>query len=313
MGTGVRELVRQRRHIRQYGIGYYNFWEVGPVPQSWFYRFLQRPALRELAARRRIGLFSVHQPNRWLLPLTPCDRRVFFTGENLDRYPRYADHLLDLVDLSLGFDDLPDANYLRFPLWLVECFAPDATAATITQTLQQWEMHRQLAPTALRKTAAVLIARHDDRGVRGAVADLVERCMPVDYAGAFRNNVTEPLAAGWPAKLRCMQDYRFALCPENSDRTGYVTEKIFHALQAGCLPIYWGSDNCPEPAIINQGAILTYDPEQPTALEERVRELASDEAAYKACMRQPAFQPGAGERIYRYFVDLERSLLTLLQ
>ena len=41
---------------------------------------------------------------------------------------------------------------------------------------------------------------------------------------------------------------RFCLVMENSNIKGYITEKIMYAFQAGCIPIYWGS----------QGVIKTF-------------------------------------------------------
>ena len=38
--------------------------------------------------------------------------------------------------------------------------------------------------------------------------------------------------------------YRFSLCYENiRDEPGWVTEKIFDCMRAGCVPIYWGAAN----------------------------------------------------------------------
>ena len=38
--------------------------------------------------------------------------------------------------------------------------------------------------------------------------------------------------------------YRFSLCYENiRDESGYVTEKIFDCMRAGCVPVYWGAPN----------------------------------------------------------------------
>jgi hypothetical protein len=42
-------------------------------------------------------------------------------------------------------------------------------------------------------------------------------------------------------KLAVLNKYRFALCFENAIFPGYVTEKIFDALIAGCVPIYYGA------------------------------------------------------------------------
>lgn len=42
-------------------------------------------------------------------------------------------------------------------------------------------------------------------------------------------------------KLKTLKNYKFALCFENTIFEGYVTEKIFDALFAGCVPIYFGA------------------------------------------------------------------------
>ena len=38
-----------------------------------------------------------------------------------------------------------------------------------------------------------------------------------------------------------------------------MTEKAFEAIDAGCIPIYWGSYNIPELGILNQDAIIPWD------------------------------------------------------
>ncbi|MCH9611959.1 MAG: hypothetical protein S4CHLAM102_04390 [Chlamydiia bacterium] len=46
------------------------------------------------------------------------------------------------------------------------------------------------------------------------------------------------------SKLATMKNYRFAICFENSrDLKGYITEKIFDAFHAGCVPVYLGASN----------------------------------------------------------------------
>ncbi|MCI5052397.1 MAG: glycosyltransferase family 10 [Simkaniaceae bacterium] len=47
-----------------------------------------------------------------------------------------------------------------------------------------------------------------------------------------------------PDKIATLQDYRFAICYENTKAlTGYITEKIFDCFAAGCVPIYLGAPN----------------------------------------------------------------------
>lgn len=45
-------------------------------------------------------------------------------------------------------------------------------------------------------------------------------------------------------KAETYAGYRFAICYENvRDLRGYITEKIFDAMCAGCVPVYWGAAN----------------------------------------------------------------------
>lgn len=45
-------------------------------------------------------------------------------------------------------------------------------------------------------------------------------------------------------KLGTLSQYKFNLCYENNSGTiGRITEKIFNAIKAGTVPIYWGSEN----------------------------------------------------------------------
>jgi len=46
------------------------------------------------------------------------------------------------------------------------------------------------------------------------------------------------------AKWDVLKNYKFCFCYENMcEQRGYITEKIFDALVAGCVPIYWGATN----------------------------------------------------------------------
>lgn len=44
-----------------------------------------------------------------------------------------------------------------------------------------------------------------------------------------------------PSKYEVLGKYRYCLCFENMEMTGYVTEKIFDCLYAGTIPLYWGA------------------------------------------------------------------------
>ena len=82
-----------------------------------------------------------------------------------------------------------------------------------------------------------------------------------------------------------MRDYRFCIAMENSIAEDYVTEKVYAALDAGCLPIYYGAPNgldfVPVPESVIDYRALGGTPE---ALMAEIVRLNEDEEAYEAKM-----------------------------
>ena len=69
---------------------------------------------------------------------------------------------------------------------------------------------------------------------------------------------------------------------ENSIAVDYVTEKIYDALAAGCIPIYWGAPNI-ESFVPTKDSIIDYrDFMDPDKLGDEIRRLSSNETAYQA-------------------------------
>ncbi|WP_116124943.1 glycosyltransferase family 10 domain-containing protein [Lewinella sp. IMCC34183] len=301
-----RTIRHQARQLAHHGFACYNWWRREDPATFWFYRFLQRPRLQMARLPARIGFYSVFG-DRDAVNRTPRDVRIFFTGENLDRFPQYTDHLLPEVDLALGFDALADPKYLRFPLWLLICFPPDATVADLSRILSAWQDANR--DTVRRPPAtASLVARHDDFGIRARLAAVFARHGTVHYGGHFGNTGPPVIGAQWSDKLDFLRQYPFTICPENSDRAGYVTEKLFHAVAAGCVPIYWGAAGAPEPEILNPAAILHYDAAN---FKDQLLPLLSSRSALDEFARQPRFRPGAAEAIHGYYRRLEDRLLAL--
>lgn len=65
-----------------------------------------------------------------------------------------------------------------------------------------------------------------------------------------------------PTKHAVLKQYKFALCYENAVFPGYITEKIFDALFAGCIPIYLGApdvtDSLPPEIFIDKRKFENY-------------------------------------------------------
>lgn len=66
------------------------------------------------------------------------------------------------------------------------------------------------------------------------------------FPGAWRRRRFPSHRGTVPSKHAVLRQYRFAICYENAVFPGYVTEKIFDALFAGCIPIYLGAPDVTE-------------------------------------------------------------------
>lgn len=92
--------------------------------------------------------------------------------------------------------------------------------------------------------------------------------------------------------IQLFSTYRWVLAMENSDTSAsYVSEKIFIALRAGVIPIYWGSRGRIS-TLFNQRRFVRVE-DFPTieALVDHVIAIDNNEQAYSAIVRQPIFPP----------------------
>ncbi len=195
---------------------------------------------------------------------TDAKCKLFFYGENLNRFPPYNnDDLLHKVfDIIVGFRNTN--GHIRFPLWLLyyPYYKYDENNNILKYIQLRYNANIQIPKTMF----ATHVARHDRSGLRAQLCDAVSIHGPIVYPSEFRNNV-KPIGKTVEDKLLFISKSIFNICPENSIYEGYCTEKIFQAFEAGTIPIYWGVD-LPERGLINEdkycfGPELHYPDEGP--------------------------------------------------
>ena len=77
-----------------------------------------------------------------------------------------------------------------------------------------------------------------------------------------------------------------------------MTEKLFQAFQTGAIHLYYGSNNKPEPEIVNPASVIFFnmdsDNEENVSL---VKDLVENKGAYEDFVNQDKFLPGAADII----------------
>lgn len=308
-------------------ISYYNWWNKQPADEIWFTNFLQkRGYLKRYSKARFVFFSSLGNLNLFRLDtiIHPCPhnrKRLYFNGEN-NHYPGFAPYLHNLldhkaIDLSLGFDYTDDPRYMRFPLWILEMFPPESTEKDIRRICDH--LKHQRWDTSMRSRFCALVSGNrgpNDPGAqrRTRLVESLNTIATVDCAGKLLHNTDELKERFNDNKAEFLKQYKFYICPENASVEGYVTEKVFHAIGSGCIPIYWGSNNNPEPDVLNHDAILFWNPDGDNgALLQQVGELQNDPTRYREFFEQPRMQPDAWQVVANYFNNLEQHLDALLK
>jgi len=201
---------------------------------------------------------------------TKAKLKVFFTGENLKRhcYREYNNEALmdKIFDLRLGFhlNDIKNKK-IRLPLWIIyyNFFTMDSSNNFMTHMLKKRKEN-----SVDKKILGSLVCRHDWNGGRTKIFKELSKYGKVGSAGSYLNNGIK-IGNNWQDKINFIKLSKFTICPENSADPGYCTEKIMHALEAGCIPLYWGID-LPEKDILKEDCYCFMNIENTTLLNEQI-------------------------------------------
>jgi len=308
---GLIKHIEDYRLFKVYQVKLYNWFRFSP--DEWLPRFIYERAILK-NTKKKIAIFSVFG-RRLNINLDNSDYKIFFTGENIHaRFLEYGDLMLNNknIDLSIGFDYLEHKNYIRFPIWLMNLFEPHETSySSIKKKCEYWNSYIEINE---RTKFCSFLSRHDYFGDRLFFYNEVSRIGEIDSAGEFMHNNDDLKLKYNDDKFEYLKNYQFNLCPENSNYAGYCTEKVFEAIKSGCIPIYWGSDNNPEPEILNQSAILflnrTGNNDQ--TLEE-ISLLKRNRKLYLEFAQQERFTDQAPDVIFEFFRKLEKKLVEVVK
>lgn len=309
---------RKRGFIEQVSINqgrqiqFYNFWQQPFDEMYWNRWFMARPYLFKDKPDLKVGMFSVFG-DRGIIEKTNCDINLFYSAESLknDTYWKYSDFMLTekRINLSMGFEYFENERYCRFPNWMDVFFVRQDEVKAVCQRLRFPDVQNKNKFTAC-------VCSHDRNGLRSEITDAFEIISKVSYPGKFRHNDDTLLNDYGDDKMAYLQQYIFNVCPENSNASGYVTEKIFQALNVGCIPVYWGSQNRPEPDVLNWDAMVLWNPggvEKNVDSLKLIEELMNSSKLMKEFLSQPRLLPTAEEYILDCMNDIEKKIVRLFK
>ena len=88
-------------------------------------------------------------------------------------------------------------------------------------------------------------------------------------------------------KIEACKNYKFVLSFENHAVSGWTTEKIFMAMLANSVPVYWGNPEIGQE--FNHRSFVNCQDGNWDAAIQRIKELDQDKERYAAIMNEPYF------------------------
>ena len=139
----------------------------------------------------------------------------------------------------------------------------------------------------------------------------------VNSGGALYNNIGGQLNLKYPgggcgdvSKHKFLSLHRFHICFENSQSSGYITEKLIHSKMAGCVPIYWGdagaTDEFARESFINVSHLQTAE-----EVCEIIKNVESNEELCRKMASTPLIDTANLPKYYSILSNVARNILRI--
>lgn len=238
--------------------------------------------------------------------------KIFYYGENPNRYKPYNnfDKLKQYFDLIIGFrPSYNDSSVIRFPLWLMYYNTHNINDSNNIvdhierEYFKNKSINKKYFATIVAKKSSTKPSRNIIYQEMSKYGDVI-----APKGLIFGNeNIERPKNVS--QKINFIKNSLYNICPENSSYPGYYTEKVFQALEAGTIPVYWGINN-PEPNIINENKYCFADINNQDRLTSSITNSINNP---KKHTEKKVFKARAKESIQVMYDNLKKSILNNIQ
>lgn len=215
-------------------------------------------------------------------------KKVYYSAENIDRnFDRYrlADYTISHHIPGKGTfgEPLEEKTHLQMPIYL-RVFGPDR----MSEMAKGYDVDKEFER---KEKFCCLVTRHENAPVRGQVfKNIHNNYKKVDSAGdgwnTMENNWTVP--GGWLNLKGFARNYKFMIAVENRKVKGYCSEKLYNALRARTVPIYWGNPEVEK--LFNPESFINVDNfDDDEELIEYIEYLDNNDEAYKKILNADPF------------------------
>ena len=191
-------------------------------------------ARKKIIIKRPLAICSVFGPYKNITNVSATHDIIFFIGEEISRHPEYSSYCFDITkSLSLGFDQIENPHYLRFPLWILGTTDPRDSL----QKIHQRVVSANNLGLTQREIFGAMIANHDNggnlAGIRTKIFNHLKELGTVESCGKLLKN---------SSRLQNLfgDDKRKYLSTENFAYARKITQALFILQKKYLIPFYLG-------------------------------------------------------------------------
>lgn len=260
-------------------INFTDFWQNFDYRDSFFWKFLSEKYDLEISEIPDVIFYGPFgQEHRKYNCI-----KIFHTGENIR--PNFLE-----CDFAFSFDFTPEPKNYRFPLyaWYNE------HEKLLRNRVEGFDIRN--------KKFCNFVYSNNKALERIDFFNKLSKYKKIDSGGKFLNNIGFQVQN----KSEFISNYKFTICFENESSPGYTSEKIYDAMLANSIPIYWGNPlihtEFNPKSFINVHDFSSFD-----EVIKRVMELDSNDDFYFEMLNEPFFHNNEipnglkKENIYKQF------------
>jgi hypothetical protein len=238
-----------------------------PKEENFIYRLLQQRFNVSLHSRPDFLIYSHHGDYH---RMHDC-KKIFYTVESIRPDFRKCDYALTCFHIN-------DPRHLRFPHYIWDGRGEDL--------IKQPDEAARLVPQKTKFCSFIVSSPGPTERIK--FFEKLSKYKKVDSGGRVLNNIGGPIPGSVRGKLDFLKPYKFNLAYENEALEGYTTEKLFEAMKARCVPIYWGNPRINEE--FNPRSFLNRaDFDSDEALIERIKQIDEDDSLLAEYLSQPYY------------------------
>ena len=221
---------------------------------------------------------------------------LFIMGENY-----FIPEMPTGIHYSMTFEPTQDNNLQAgYPLYFEQTIY---NIHDVDKVLKE----RKLEHFEHKKFACAVISNSRSAGFRNNIVNIISTYKDIDYGGKWRNNVGGHVSN----KLQFLNNYKFNICCENSQRDMYITEKILDAYLGNTIPIYAGGN---AETIFNPDSFINLNNKSEEEIIEIIKEVNENDELYKKMYNAPIlldenYFKKKYEEIEQFLVNLVNSII----